>query len=45
MAVGEPLEQAGLLVARRSADGGHQAAQVRLRDLQRHVGRRADVEL
>ena len=41
--VGQPLQQAGLLVAGRRSDAGAQDAQVRLGDLQGDVGRRADV--
>lgn len=45
VSVGQSLEQAGLLVTGRSPDAGGQGAQIRLGDLQGHVGCRAHVEL
>lgn len=43
--VGQPLQQAGLVAARRSQDAGGQQAQVRLINVQREVCRRAQFDL
>lgn len=45
VSVWQLLEQTRLLVARWRSDTGRQRAQVSLRDLQGHIGRRADIQL